>query len=167
MRNLRFLSNIEYWFLALAMLFTTFLLFTNVVLRYVFNSAIFWAEEVLRYLIVWITFIGMATCVAKGSHISLDTIMMVLPENKKRLVRLGVNIVGVIFSLLIFWYSLQLTLTVKATNQLSATIGGFPMYIVYSCMPLGSFLAACRFAQGVFKERRETSSTAEGQEGAK
>jgi C4-dicarboxylate transporter DctQ subunit len=159
------LNKVEYLFLAIAMLSTTLLLFVNVILRYFFNSAIFWTEEVLRYLIVWITFVGAATCITKGSHISLDTILVFLPENQRKILRLGVNMVGVFFSVLILWYSLQLTLAVKATNQLSATIGGFPMYIVYSCMPLGSLLAACRFAQNAFKGIHGADSTTAGQGG--
>ena len=57
------------------MLATTFLLFINVTLRYLFQG-LFWVEEVLRYLFVWITFIGAATCVRQKAHISLDTLVL-------------------------------------------------------------------------------------------
>lgn len=144
--------KIEYLFLALAMLSTTLLLFVNVVLRYVFSSAIFWTEETLRYLIVWITFIGAATCIIKGSHISLDTLTIFLPKKYHKIIHFTVNAICLIFSILIFWYSLKLTLTAREFNQTSATIGNFPMYIVYSCMPLGSFLMICRFGYNLFVE---------------
>jgi C4-dicarboxylate transporter DctQ subunit len=156
-------AKIEYVFLAGAMLSTTLLLFINVMLRYVFGSAIFWAEEVLRYLIVWITFIGAATCILKGGHISLDTILIFLQEKHQRFVQIGVYAVGVLFSALLLRYSLTFTLRIKAMGQLSATIGGFPMYIVYSCIPLGSFLMMCRFGQRVIKIARSDAGHSDSQ----
>ena len=145
-------SKIEYLFLALAMLSTTLLLFVNVILRYVFSSAIFWTEETLRYLIVWITFIGAATCIIKGSHISLDILIIFLPKKYHKIIHSAVNAICLIFSILFFWYSLKLTLTAREFGQISATIGNFPMYIVYSCMPLGSFLMICRFGYNLLGE---------------
>jgi len=145
-------SKIEYLFLALVMLSTTLLLFVNVVLRYVFSSAIFWTEETLRYLIVWITFIGAATCIIKNSHISLDILTIFLPEKYHKIMYFAVNVICLIFSILIFWYSLKLTLAAREFGQISATIGNFPMYIVYSCMPLGSFLMICRFGYNLIRE---------------
>lgn len=144
---LKLLDNIEYGFLSLCMLATTFLLFTNVILRYFFGSAIFWAEEALRYLIVWITFIGAAICVKTGAHISLDTITSLLPRRSKPYFLLFSSLAGIIFSLILFKLSLNFVLQVKATGQVSSTIGGLPMYIVYSCMPLGLFLIAVRSLQ--------------------
>jgi len=134
------------------MLSTTLLLFVNVVLRYVFSSAIFWTEETLRYLIIWITFIGAATCIIKNSHISLDFLTIFLPEKYHKIMYFAVNVICLIFSMLIFWYSLKLTLTAKEFGQISATIGNFPMYIVYSCMPLGSSLMICRFGYNLLRE---------------
>ena len=66
---MRFLERLEKFFLGGCMLFTTLLLFVNVMLRYFFHSGIFWVEETLRYLMVWIIFIGIVSCVRDDSHI--------------------------------------------------------------------------------------------------
>ncbi len=47
------------------------LITANVVMRYVFNSGIFWAEEVSLVMAVWFSFIAMALGVRKNLHISI------------------------------------------------------------------------------------------------
>jgi C4-dicarboxylate transporter DctQ subunit len=46
--------------------------FANVVGRYVFRQPLFWAEEVLVFLVVWAVFIGMGTIAYRGDHLSMD-----------------------------------------------------------------------------------------------
>ena len=54
----RFIERAEEFFCASAILLTTVVLFVNVVLRYGFSASTSWAEELIRYLMIWITFIG-------------------------------------------------------------------------------------------------------------
>lgn len=44
--------------IALCLLAMVALVFSNVVLRYVFNSGIATSEELSRWLLVWLTFLG-------------------------------------------------------------------------------------------------------------
>jgi C4-dicarboxylate transporter DctQ subunit len=157
------LRKVEYGFLAACMLGTTFLLFANVTLRYLFHSSIFWVEEVLRYLIVWVTFVGAATCVREKSHISLDTLTAALPPRPRFVMALAGGVACVASSLVLFRYALTFVLKMGATGQVSATIGDFPMYIVYSCMPIGFLLITIWSVKDLFdvvgKRRAELSGT--------
>ena len=134
---LKILNRIEYYSLAILMIGTTVLLFTNVMLRYFFHSALFWAEETLRYCIVWITFIGTATCVKENSHISLDVLHSLLPASKKKYLILFVHSFVLVSVLILGIVSVGFVLKIKSTGQVSSTIGGFPMYIIYSAIPIG------------------------------
>jgi hypothetical protein len=49
-----------------------FLLFVNVVLRYVFGYGISWAEEVTRYTMLWTVFVGAGVIAREGTHVSMD-----------------------------------------------------------------------------------------------
>jgi C4-dicarboxylate transporter DctQ subunit len=140
------------------MMTTTLLLFTNVVLRYAFHEAIFWVEEALRYLFVWMTFIGAATCVRQKAHISLDTVVLILPARlQKPFLRFG-QLVVIALSFYMTIYSAKFVLETKAGGQVSSTMGAFPMYIVYSCLPIGFFLIGVTSFQdlvrGFLKDRR-------------
>ena len=51
------LSKIEQYFIGILLLAIAFILFINVVLK-IFGSSLVWSEEVARYAIVWLTFVG-------------------------------------------------------------------------------------------------------------
>lgn len=151
MRIVKILNRVEFIFLALLMIATTFLLFTNVMLRYFWDSALFWSEETLRYCIVWITFIGIATCIRENKHISLDVLMTILSVKPKQKLSIVVQFITLVGSLIILIISIGFVIDIKVSGQVSATIGGFPMYIIYSCMPLGFFLSSIRSIQNIVK----------------
>ena len=46
--------------------------FANVVARYVFGYAIYWAEEVLVFIAIWGVFIGMAAATYERAHLNMD-----------------------------------------------------------------------------------------------
>lgn len=51
------------------------LIFLNVVLRYVFNSGITVSEELARWFLVWITFIGAVVALRERQHLGMDTLV--------------------------------------------------------------------------------------------
>lgn len=151
---MKYLDTAQKYLLAFAMLFTTVLLFVNVLLRYFFSSAIFWAEEVLRYCIVWISFIGTAVCVQEDSHISIDILSGALKPKAKRILKIFLQLAGIIFSAFFFFVSIKFIGQIKATGQVSATIGNVPMYVIYLCMPISFVLYFVRSVQMMIKHFR-------------
>ena len=55
------------------------LVFSNVVLRYVFNSGIAISEELSRWLLVWLTFLGAIVALRRHAHLGVDTLVRALP----------------------------------------------------------------------------------------
>ena len=48
--------------------------FANVVGRYAFGHALFWAEETMVFIVIWGVFIGMASIAWRGEHLNMDLI---------------------------------------------------------------------------------------------
>ena len=75
---------------------TTFTVFT----RYLLNYVPSWSEEIPRYLLVWITYLGAALAVKYKEHISLDVFFNLMPLRARQVGHLILNgliaIVGVI-----------------------------------------------------------------------
>ncbi len=60
------------------------LVFTNVVLRYVFNSGITVSEELSRWLFVWVTFLGAVVALHEGAHLGTDMLVSRLSVRGKK-----------------------------------------------------------------------------------
>ena len=61
------------------------LVFGNVVLRYGFNSGITISEELSRWLLVWLTFLGAIVAVREHSHLGVDSLVRMLSPAGKRI----------------------------------------------------------------------------------
>lgn len=47
-----------------------------------------WCEELARYCMVWLIFVGISAGVKKGSHIGVDALVNILPAGVKRVVNI-------------------------------------------------------------------------------
>jgi TRAP-type C4-dicarboxylate transport system permease small subunit len=108
-----------------------------VVARYVFGQAVSWTEEVPRYLLIWISFLGAAACVAKREHVGFDILFNALPERIRR----GL---GAFIGLLIFgfgWIVLRygVVFVQEFGGDLMETIP-FKNYWYYVAMPVSGVL---------------------------
>jgi TRAP-type transport system small permease protein len=61
------------------------LVFSNVVLRYAFNTGISMSEELARWLFVWVTFIGSVVALNERRHLGTDFVVAALPRFGKKL----------------------------------------------------------------------------------
>jgi TRAP-type C4-dicarboxylate transport system permease small subunit len=61
------------------------LVFGTVVLRYGFNSGITISEELSRWLLVWLTFLGAIVAMREHAHLGVDTLIRKLPASGKRI----------------------------------------------------------------------------------
>ncbi|MGQ7246294.1 TRAP transporter small permease [Halomonas sp. V046] len=62
------------------------LVFTNVVLRYGFNSGISVSVELSRFLFVWVTFLGAVVCLLRHEHLSVTTFTDRMPAPVQALI---------------------------------------------------------------------------------
>ena len=63
----------------------------TVVTRYGFNYVLSWSEEVPRYLLIWISFLGGAMCVDLKDHIAFDYLYKRFPGRLRAAVQLLIN----------------------------------------------------------------------------
>jgi C4-dicarboxylate transporter, DctQ subunit len=126
--------------IGVGLLTSVILVFLNVILRYVFKSSSTWIEEAVRYLIIWVTFIGSAVCFRKSSHMGIDLIFSLTKGRVKK----GIEIFGLLASLafmgFLFKYGLDLVLFTKETGQITPAIE-MKLFWIYLGIPLGAFLS--------------------------
>ena len=100
--------------------------------RYVMNDSAAWTEEIARYLLIGVVFVGASIGVAKNNHIQVDFFYRHLPAVVCRAMAVAVDVLRVAFfgaSTVLTWQMMQ-----KLGNY-KMTIIDLPMNIVYAvCM---------------------------------
>ncbi|GHV33420.1 C4-dicarboxylate ABC transporter permease [Synergistales bacterium] len=142
----KILSFVERQLPGILLLLSVIVLFINVVLRYLFHAATTWAEEAIRYAIIWITFVGSSLCARKSSHVGIDIFVDMLSGKRKKIALALAQFISALFTALCTLFSWQIFLMVLRTGQRSPAML-MPMAIVYFAMPLGFFLTTTRFVQ--------------------
>jgi len=105
--------------------------------RYIMSSPLIWSEELGRYTFVWITFIGMAIGVRKGSHVALDILVMKLKGVNKK-VLIAFNNLFLLFLSSSLIYS-GIKLFELGARQTSPTLK-LPMEYVYIVIPISGVI---------------------------
>jgi TRAP-type C4-dicarboxylate transport system permease small subunit len=78
----------------------------NIVARYVFFKPIFWAEEILIFLMIWGVYVAVITITYRGAHLSMDLIYSTLKPWMKVVVNIAITIAflgSTIFTVLQSW----------------------------------------------------------------
>lgn len=116
----------------------------NALGRYFFNQSLFFAEELNRFLIVGITFIGMAYAVRKGRNIRMTAFYDMMPLNGKKVLTLIITLSTSVLMAYLAWQAVLYVQELKQLNRLSPALQ-FPVYLVYSIIPLGLFMASLQY----------------------
>lgn len=144
------ISRSEEILIGVLILVASTILFANVVARYVFNAGFPWAEELVRYEIVWMVFLGASVAAREGIHIGVDIIAKFSPPTVSKLIVLSIHLISIIFSLLLVFYGADLISQTRMFGQVSPALQ-VPMWIVQLAIPVGGALMALRFTQQFFK----------------
>jgi TRAP-type C4-dicarboxylate transport system permease small subunit len=108
-----------------------------VVARYGFGQAVSWTEEVPRYLLIWVSFLGAAVCVLKREHVGFDLLFESLPRRARRVVAIFINLLILGFGWIMFRYGI--VFVQDFGSDLMETIP-FSNYWYYTAMPVSGFL---------------------------
>jgi len=103
--------------------------------RYVLNDSAAWTEEVARYMLIGVVFIGAAIGVARNAQIQVDFFYRYLPPGAGRWLSRTVDVLRVAFFAAAVVMTVEMML--KVGNQTRMTIVDAPMNIVYGLALFG------------------------------
>ncbi|WP_117168603.1 TRAP transporter small permease [Paraliobacillus sediminis] len=137
---MKYLNKVEEFLIASTLLIVTVVLFVNIVLRYGFSNNTSWAEEFIRYGMIWIAFIGSSVCFRKGMHVGVDFLSELLKGKVKKGLRLFVNLASMVFMVFLIKYSIDLVLFTQEMGQITPSLQ-IPLFYIYLAIPIGSALS--------------------------
>ena len=120
--------------------------------RYVLNDSLAWTEEIARYGLIWVTFIGAAVVARRNLHISVEVLLHYLPIVPARLLLAIVDTIKLLFIGLLAYFSLTI---VERMQWQRMVIIDLTMSIVYGGVALGCFLMLMRQMIIFFRNARD------------
>lgn len=126
------------------LLAATVVLFINVIARYLFSNASTWAEEAIRYAVIWVTFYGGSLCAKNKMHVGIDIFVQKTPPQVTKILLALAQVCSAFFTAFITYYGWVATQLIIETAQKSPAML-MPMWIVYMCMPIGGAFMTFRF----------------------
>ena len=147
------LCRLEDAFIAALLLSASFIIFFNVVLRYVFNTGFIWAEEFVRYEIIWLVFIGGSVAARKGIHIGVEALLRVLPAAPARALRIAVGLICIAFCAALVWFGAELVAQTRMFGQRTSAMQA-PFWIIQLAVPIGAGLMLLRFVERLWRDVR-------------
>lgn len=119
--------------------------FANVIGRYFFNASIFWAEEVMLYLMVGCVFLGNGIVAWSGRQIRMDVIVAMMPERAREALNLLAELVLIAVALAIIVFAFPVIRDLYGFDQRSQS-AEVPLYIPQSMVPIGLGIMAIMVA---------------------
>src|SRR5512132_252954 len=105
-----------------------------------------WAQELCIYMFVWMAKFGAAYGVRTGIHVGVDVAINAMsPFWRSKFVVFGM-LAGALFTATVGTFGARFVWELSHTDQTSPDLE-LPKWIVYLCVPLGSYLMCFRFLQ--------------------
>jgi C4-dicarboxylate transporter DctQ subunit len=169
----RVLNHLEEWLITFLIGAATVVIFLAVVHRfasgipylqdYAVRMNVSWAQELCIYMFVWMAKFGAAYGVRAGTHVGVDVLVRALPASKARYLVMFGLLAGALFTGIVgtlgarfvwdngFHYAFMHTLLghelVDVPEGPTTPDMEIQTWIVYACVPLGSYLMCFRFLQ--------------------
>ena len=153
---LRILDRREEIIIASLMGAATLITFVTVVHRYLVDVPVLypylfwinlaWSQELCIYMFIWMAKFGAAYGVRTGIHVGVDVLIKRLNAKWQKAVILFGLLGGALFTAIVGTMGAKFVIELMSTDQVSPDLE-LPSWIVYACIPLGSYLMCFRFLQ--------------------
>jgi len=124
---------------------------TQVICRYLLQFSLPWVDELARYCLVWMVFVGMVLTLVRGQHVTVD---LMLDRYSIRFRPFALTIIDLATSglFLVLLYGGVLLMQLTAGQTTSGL--GIPKYMVYAALPIGALLILIELGQRIYRRHR-------------
>ncbi|MBK1699113.1 TRAP transporter small permease [Rhodovibrio salinarum] len=129
--------------------------------RFVLDDSIGWTEEMARYLLIAVGFLGGAMAVRRNSHIMMEFLYRYMSEPMGRLLAVFVDVVRLIFFGMLAWLTYELA---ARTNSYMTSVD-IPKSVIYYVACAGFVLMTFRMVHRILQlwpQRFKASVSAPG-----
>jgi C4-dicarboxylate transporter DctQ subunit len=118
-----------------------------IVWRYFFDSPLTWSEEMARFLLIFVCFVGAIPMITRGGFGQVESLIAKLSPPKRRVMDIVINIMNVVFTGVSSGLSIYLVFISEAVTQQITPAMQIPMKAIYTFMPFGFVVMFLRESQ--------------------
>jgi TRAP-type C4-dicarboxylate transport system permease small subunit len=141
----------------IAGIFIIFMMFIEcyeIVSRYFFHRPTVWSVEFCEYMLFLLAFLGTTWVLRKRAHISVTIVLERLKPRNKTYCELFSAFVGILISLIIFWFSLKTSYENYVTGVKVVKTYALPKWIFLSFISFGYLLLLIEFIRQFWEHFR-------------
>jgi C4-dicarboxylate transporter DctQ subunit len=117
----------------------------GVILRYIFNKAPLWTEEIGCYLFIFCIWIVIGGVLRDDHHIRLDLFLKWLSPPKRLLLEICISFVGLLFCSILAWFGIKYVVFQYIAKFKTTSFLTVPYWILFSFIPLGCILMGLEY----------------------
>jgi TRAP-type C4-dicarboxylate transport system permease small subunit len=122
----------------------------QIILREVFETGFFRADELIKLLVLWLAMVGSIAATRDNRHIRIDALSHLLPDKAVFAIRIFVDVFAAIVCAVVAWQAwryLQLEIEFEDTVLINV-----PAWIAHVVVPAAFALMSYRFSVSVIRE---------------
>jgi TRAP-type C4-dicarboxylate transport system permease small subunit len=139
MRVIQILSNVIGKILEVMIVFflvlMTILMFAQVLGRFLFKNGLFWAEELSRFTMITMVYLGAGLACKNKDHISVTILEEYIKGRLHKIYRVAVSLVSIIFLIVIVKYGFSVLSVVSSQKSANMQV---TMDLIYMIIPIGA-----------------------------
>ena len=145
-------DKLEERVLCASLVLTTLIIFSQVIMRSVFNSSLTWSEELTRYIFIWQIWLGVSVAQKEKQHIRVELLYSIVKNEKfKEIVNIIATLILIVFNLFLVKYGTIVVRQMIKRNTLSGAMR-LPMWTVFLALPVSSAIFCLRLLGQVVED---------------
>lgn len=140
MNEKAFYNNIEKYIVIVLFIIMTAITGFNVISRFIFNFTLSWGEQLVRLMLVWISFAGISWAGAINAHMRVTAISLVTGKKHENVFQVILFIGDVITAIFAFWASYRICrfmIMIAQQDQRLSAMPWIPKWVMYLAGVLG------------------------------
>ena len=148
------MNLVEDIFLGVGFIVIIAITFLQVIMRVVVNNSLSWSEELVRYVYIWLCWVGVSLAERRNEHIQLTFITDRFPQKTQKVIGICVSLILIVLSCWLIYQGVMLVDTLRDAGSTSIALK-IPMHLVYLSMPVGRLLFGVRVVAKLVHQLRD------------
>lgn len=129
----------------------------QVLTRFILQEPATWSEPLIRMMLIWMAYLGLAAAVRAGSLVSVDLLYRLVRGRRRRVLEGLIALATLALLGVLVWFGIDLTGRVRFQNLAGLEI---PVSYAYAAIPAGALVSMLAVIAHFFDPRREELETA-------